>query len=125
MKVTGIVRRIDDLGRVVIPKELRKKLNIKEGDPLEYFIDENNNIVISKYRSIYKLTIYASLSKKGEGSIIINEIQDELNDILTRLKNEYRFTDSETANILHLFANDAYANYSIVLYGLEFYIAIA
>lgn len=46
---TGIVRRIDDLGRIVIPKEVRKMTGIKEGDPMEIFIDNNNNIVLKKY----------------------------------------------------------------------------
>ena len=41
---TGIIRRIDDLGRIVIPKEIRRKLNIKEGDPLELSLDENKVI---------------------------------------------------------------------------------
>lgn len=41
MKTTGIVRRVDDLGRIVIPKEIRRALHIKEGDPLEIYIDDN------------------------------------------------------------------------------------
>ena len=45
MKATGVVRRIDDLGRVVIPKEIRKTLRIKEGDPLEIFTDKEGNIL--------------------------------------------------------------------------------
>lgn len=45
MKATGIVRRIDDLGRVVIPKEIRRSLNIREGDPLEIYLDENGGVV--------------------------------------------------------------------------------
>lgn len=49
MKATGIVRRIDDLGRVVIPKEIRNSFDIKEGDPLEIFTNENNQIVFKKY----------------------------------------------------------------------------
>ena len=48
MKATGIVRRIDDLGRIVIPKEIRRTMRIREGDPLELFLD-GNNIVFSKY----------------------------------------------------------------------------
>lgn len=48
MKATGIVRRIDDLGRVVIPKEIRRSLKIREGDPLEIFI-ENNCVCFQKY----------------------------------------------------------------------------
>ena len=48
MKATGIVRRIDDLGRIVIPKEIRLTMRIREGDPLELFLD-GNNIVFHKY----------------------------------------------------------------------------
>lgn len=48
MKATGIVRRIDDLGRVVIPKEIRRNLHLKEGDPLELFVDKDN-VVFRKY----------------------------------------------------------------------------
>ena len=52
MKATGIVRRIDDLGRVVIPKEIRRSMGIKEGDPLEMFIDtENGGLVLVAYHS--------------------------------------------------------------------------
>lgn len=52
MKATGIIRRIDDLGRIVIPKEIRKHLGVREGDPLEIFIDEENQgVVFSPYRA--------------------------------------------------------------------------
>ena len=47
MKATGIVRRIDDLGRIVIPKEIRKTLKVKEGMPLEIFTDQNGGIVLN------------------------------------------------------------------------------
>lgn len=49
MKATGIVRCIDDFGRVVIPKEIRRTLNIREGDPLEIFVGENGSMVFQKY----------------------------------------------------------------------------
>ena len=49
MKATGIVRRIDDLGRVVIPKEIRKNMRIKEGDALEIFTDKNGIVSFKKY----------------------------------------------------------------------------
>lgn len=50
MKATGIVRRIDELGRIVIPKEIRRNLNIKDGEPLEIFLDkETNGVVFVKY----------------------------------------------------------------------------
>lgn len=45
MRTTGIIRRIDDLGRVVIPKEIRKEMRIREGDPLEIFVDKNEGLV--------------------------------------------------------------------------------
>lgn len=49
MRVTGIVRCIDDFGRVVIPKGIRRTLNIREGDPLEVFVGENGSVVFQKY----------------------------------------------------------------------------
>lgn len=49
MKATGIVRRIDDLGRVVIPKEVRRNMGIKEGDPLEIYTDRDGAIIFKKY----------------------------------------------------------------------------
>ncbi|GMA49350.1 AbrB family transcriptional regulator [Alicyclobacillus contaminans] len=50
MKATGVVRHIDDLGRVVIPKELRRTMGLKEGDPMEFFVDDNGRIVMQKYQ---------------------------------------------------------------------------
>lgn len=55
MKATGIVRRIDDLGRVVIPKEIRRTLRIREGDPLEIFTDRNGEVILKKYSPIGEL----------------------------------------------------------------------
>ena len=52
MKATGIVRRIDDLGRVVIPKEVRRTLRIRERDPLEIFVDRGGEVILKKYSSI-------------------------------------------------------------------------
>lgn len=49
MKATGIVRRIDELGRIVVPKEIRRSLGIKEGDPLEFFTNEECGIVLMPY----------------------------------------------------------------------------
>ena len=49
MKATGIVRRIDDLGRIVVPKEIRRTLRIREGDPLEIFTDKEGEIILKKY----------------------------------------------------------------------------
>lgn len=60
MKATGIVRRIDDLGRVVIPKEIRRTLRIKEGDPLEIFTDRDGEVIFKKYSPIGELGEFAA-----------------------------------------------------------------
>ena len=60
MKATGVVRRIDDLGRVVIPKEIRKVHRIKEGDPLEIYTDKEGEIILKKYSPIGELNEFAS-----------------------------------------------------------------
>ncbi|EJQ42944.1 stage V sporulation protein T [Bacillus wiedmannii] len=59
MKATGIVRRIDDLGRVVIPKEIRRTLRIREGDPLEIFVDRDGEVILKKYSPISELGNFA------------------------------------------------------------------
>lgn len=58
MKATGIVRRIDDLGRVVIPKEIRRTMRIREGDPLEIYTDSNGEVIFKKYSPIGELEPY-------------------------------------------------------------------
>ena len=60
MKATGIVRRIDDLGRVVVPKEIRRTLRIREGDPLEIFTDREGEIILKKYSPIGELSTFAA-----------------------------------------------------------------
>ena len=59
MKATGIVRRIDDLGRIVVPKEIRRTLRIREGDPLEIFTDREGEIILKKYSPIGELSQFA------------------------------------------------------------------
>ena len=59
MKATGIVRRIDDLGRVVIPKEIRRTLRLREGTPLEIFTDREGEIILKKYSPMMELTAFA------------------------------------------------------------------
>ncbi len=59
MKATGIVRRIDDLGRVVIPKEIRRTLRIREGDPLEIYTAANGEVIFKKYSPIGELSPFA------------------------------------------------------------------
>lgn len=59
MKATGIVRRIDDLGRIVIPKEIRRTLRIREGDPLEIFTEKDGEVIFKKYSPIGEIGSYA------------------------------------------------------------------
>ncbi len=60
MKATGIVRRIDDLGRVVIPKEIRRTMRIREGDPLEIYTDREGEVIFKKYSPIGELSAFAA-----------------------------------------------------------------
>ncbi len=60
MKATGIVRRIDDLGRVVIPKEIRRTMRIREGDPLEIFTNSGGEVIFKKYSPIGELSLFAT-----------------------------------------------------------------
>jgi AbrB family transcriptional regulator (stage V sporulation protein T) len=76
MKATGIVRRIDDLGRVVIPKEIRRTMRIREGDPLEIYTDNDGEVIFKKYSPIGELSPFATqyaevLSKSLSQPIII------------------------------------------------------
>lgn len=59
MKATGIVRRIDDLGRIVIPKEIRRTLHIRESDPVEIFTDREGQVILKKYSPIGEMTTFA------------------------------------------------------------------
>ena len=79
MKILGITRRIDELGRIVIPKEIRKKMNIKLGDLFEVYINDENSIILKKYSLINenKKMIYdyiKLLSLKTKSKIIITDL---------------------------------------------------
>ena len=76
MKATGIVRRIDDLGRVVIPKEIRRTMRIREGDPLEIYTDREGEVIFKKYSPIGELAGFATqyadtLHKTGDINVVI------------------------------------------------------
>ena len=78
MKATGIVRRIDDLGRVVIPKEIRRTMRIREGDPLEIYTDREGEVIFKKYSPIGELSEFAGqyaevLYKVGGHPVIITD----------------------------------------------------
>ena len=59
VKATGIIRKIDDLGRVVIPKEIRRTLRIREGDPLEIYTDREGEVILKKYSMMEDMGILA------------------------------------------------------------------
>ncbi|MBR4868466.1 MAG: AbrB/MazE/SpoVT family DNA-binding domain-containing protein [Clostridia bacterium] len=75
MKATGIVRRIDDLGRVVIPKEIRRTMRIREGDPLEIFTSNDGDVIFKKYSPIGELANlaaqYAEVMGKGSSLPVV------------------------------------------------------
>ena len=76
MKATGIVRRIDELGRVVIPMEIRRTMKIREGDPLEIFTDSNGELILRKYSPMESIEGYAvfladSIAETVETGVII------------------------------------------------------
>ncbi len=93
MKATGVVRRIDDLGRVVIPKEIRKVHRIKEGDPLEIFTDKEGEIILKKYSPIGELTefasTYADTISKTTGHIACITDKDTVIAVAGGLKKEF------------------------------------
>ncbi len=78
MKATGIVRRIDDLGRVVIPKEIRRTMRIREGDPLEIYTDRDGEVIFKKYSPIGELSGFAAqysetLHKTCELDVVVTD----------------------------------------------------
>lgn len=93
MKATGIVRRIDDLGRVVVPKEIRRTLRIREGDPLEIFTDRNGEIILKKYSPIGELSTfavqYAEAISSSTGYIAVITDKDQFIAVSGTSKKEY------------------------------------
>jgi len=93
MKATGIVRRIDDLGRVVIPKEIRRTLRIREGDPLEIFVDRDGEVILKKYSPIGELgdfaKEYAESLFESTGHITMISDRDNIIAVSGGSKKEY------------------------------------
>lgn len=97
MKATGIVRRIDDLGRVVVPKEIRRTLRIREGDPLEIFTDRDGEIILKKYSPIGELGQFAhqyadSLNQTTGHTIAISD-KDQIIAVSGDFKKELKSKD--------------------------------
>ena len=93
MKATGVVRRIDDLGRVVIPKEIRRTLRIREGDPLEIFTDREGGVILKKYSPIGELTDfskeYAESLQQSIGHIVLIADNDAFISVSGTTKKEF------------------------------------
>ena len=92
MKTTGIIRRIDDLGRIVIPKELRKSLRIKNGDSLEIFVDQED-IILKKYSPIESIEEAAMKYVEGFNQVIKHNVivtdKDKVIAVSGELKKKY------------------------------------
>ena len=94
MKATGIVRRIDDLGRVVVPKEIRRTLRIREGDPLGIFTDAEGMIILKKYSPIGEMTPFA----KEYASQVIYPIiceGDVIGSVIILIKGSRKISETE------------------------------
>ncbi|MDR0880516.1 MAG: AbrB/MazE/SpoVT family DNA-binding domain-containing protein [Clostridioides sp.] len=136
MKATGIVRRIDDLGRVVVPKEIRKTLRIKEGDPLEIFTARDGEVILKKYSPMGELNEFAqtyaeSLSEVFSYGVIITDsdsviavsklskkdykdknISADLEDIISKRSTKY-FEGDDVVTICRDDAKDYFAQYVV------------
>ena len=90
MKATGIIRRIDDLGRVVIPKEIRRSMRIKEGDPLEIYIDKSDVVCFRKYSPIGEVDLdtMKKVCDKGLGTYNYTVFDRDGEAILPKLVND-------------------------------------
>lgn len=93
VKATGIVRRIDDLGRVVIPKEIRRTLRIREGDPLEIYVDREGEVILKKYSPVGELgdfaKEYADSLYEAIGQVILIADRDAIVAVAGASKKEY------------------------------------
>ncbi|RIV21758.1 stage V sporulation protein T [Alicyclobacillaceae bacterium I2511] len=132
MKATGIVRRIDDLGRVVIPKEIRRTLRIREGDPLEIFVDRDGGVILKKYSPIGELgdfaKEYAESLADATGHIAIISDRDVMIAVSGATKKE--FLDKPVAEDIEqcmedrrLMMDTTPGDYSVVRDRIERYVA--
>lgn len=100
MKATGIIRRIDELGRIVIPKEIRKTLRIKEGDNLEIYVDNTDNIILKKYSAMKKMEDFAQDFTDSIHSFISHNVLISDNDTILAisgsLKKDYNHKEIST-----------------------------
>ncbi|MCI8609381.1 MAG: AbrB/MazE/SpoVT family DNA-binding domain-containing protein [Firmicutes bacterium] len=116
MKATGIVRRIDDLGRVVVPKEIRRVLRIREGDPLEIYTSNTGEVILKKYSPISELGQfageYAETAAQILGDTVVVSDTDQIIAASGPCRKEYseKKVDSELDKIIqskNRYLNDA------------------
>lgn len=100
MRATGIVRRIDDLGRVVIPKEIRRTVGIREGDALEIFLDHENGVIFKPYCVIEGL-ICKSVYKALCGANISGFVMDDKNNVVSGRRTIKLPADFEVVDLHH------------------------
>ena len=141
MKATGVIRRIDELGRIVIPKEIRKTLRIKEGENLEIYIDESENIILKKYSFMNKIddlaqdftdsiymqykhdifimdcdSIIAAYGKKKK-EYLDHPLSDEVSELIIRRENRLETTKKEISIIDQKEIVGSYACSPIIVSG--------
>lgn len=134
MKATGIVRRIDDLGRVVIPKEIRRTMRIREGDPLEIYTDREGEVIFKKYSPIGELAAfaaqYAETLQKTCGLAVIVTDRDAVIAAAGVSKKEYldRKISDELEDIMEsrsLYAHHGGEQHSVTADGGSHYLSCA
>jgi AbrB family transcriptional regulator (stage V sporulation protein T) len=138
MKATGIIRRIDELGRIVIPKEIRKTLKITEGENIEIYIDNNNQIILKKYSHLKNLkdfaqkftdSIYSSfkenilitdtnniiaVSGSMKKDLINNEISDDLLNLIKKREN-ITSKEKKKINITNFIEIECYYKINLII----------
>ena len=138
MKETGILRRIDELGRIVVPKEIRKKLKIREGDNLDIFVSEDNvilkkysplndleailSVLLDAYKKIYNVSIVvADLTKIIASTKAEIKVKEKLEEVFVELinqKEELQFNKSMSVMITESFkSNHNLIIKPILIYG--------
>ena len=119
MKSTGIIRRIDDLGRIVIPKEIRRKLKIKEGENIEIYINEEQ-IVLQKYYNIKNIKDIASIITDSIYSILKDTVIITDRENIIAVSGKYKKDllnkeiSNELINVIKNRNNDILTNINIV-----------
>ncbi|NLA76410.1 MAG: AbrB/MazE/SpoVT family DNA-binding domain-containing protein, partial [Clostridiales bacterium] len=125
MKATGIVRRIDDLGRVVIPKEIRRTMRIREGDPLEIYTDSEGEVIFKKYSPIGELSEFAGqyteVLNRATGLPVLISDRDHIISCSGISKKDVldRRVSAPLETLMEKRASYAYSSESTALYPVE------